>query len=623
MKTGTAKADKSKRAKQIAMTHLFFGLVIAFPKSLGRRQRLPRTRRRSRRRGYGSAGVWRQNNCDAINIYALVASADKEIAVITRSMLDVILAPVSAKEVPRGHVSVPYHGYWLWIDGRDSPSKRTFLFSMLDFILTETRGKQRAPFVAIPGGRKHGAAKHGYSMPRQQTLANLCILLFCLALLGVCVFLFFDGMALGEEGEAASQSDEGRVWIPRVAFPSSHPTEKAGYVPLLDRNLSVEYLKYSFYLSLAKGLEVTRKDSDFYLRIGGRIYLDFVHYFQDLNYLGPDGFGLRNFQIDADGRFTEKWTYRLSVGGMTNGGKFNGGGAYLDYAYAAYVGEKNAWIFGQQDEPFSLDQMTSSLATTFMERALPTALTPGKNIGIGFRTARSPFSISAGLFGGNIASAKDGGEQGIGFTGRIVFQPEIAAENRVVHLGASVSYRGIPPSDDIYYRYRPESGLTDVRYVNTGDIYEVNQLKLLGLEAAFASGPLSFQAEYITAFADRNTGYDNLRFYGWYAFVSWFPTGESRKYFPEEAIFAYPEIRRKWGALELAARYSMLHLNSGSIPGGQETNVTLGINWYINRRFRLMAEYLFVLCDQNANDNGTVIGGDQPQIFQMRLQMRF
>jgi phosphate-selective porin OprO/OprP len=381
-------------------------------------------------------------------------------------------------------------------------------------------------------------------------------------------------------------------------------------------------LKYTFYLSTAKGLEVTKNDSDFYLRVRGRIYLDFVHYFEDKNDLGSDGLGLRTVQIDADGRFSEKWLYRLSIGGLTSGGRFDGKGAYLDDAYVTYVGTENAWRFGQQDEPFSLEQLTSSLATTFMERALPYALAPGKDIGISVHTARKQWSLSGGLFGGNLATSKDGTDQGIGFTGRFVFRPERAGD-KIVHLGGSLSYRGIPGSDPVYYRYRPESGLTDVRYVNTGDIFEVDRIKRLGLEAALVSGPLSLQAEYLFTSVDRNQGYADSRFYGWYAYVSWFLTGESRRYFPDEAIFGYPEIQSKWGALELAARYSTLNLNSGSILGGQERNVTFGINWYISRRYRLMAEYLLVFCDENANDNGTVIGGDRPQIFQMRLQMRF
>jgi phosphate-selective porin OprO/OprP len=308
---------------------------------------------------------------------------------------------------------------------------------------------------------------------------------------------------------------------------------------------------------------------------------------------------------------------------MTSGGKFNGSEGYVDDAYVSYVGDKTAWIFGQQNEPISLEQLESSLATTFMERALPNALSPGKNFGVGFRTIRDQWSLSAGLFGGNLPNAKDQGNEGVGFTGRFVFQPENGAQNRVVHLGGSISYRGVTGSEACYYRYRPESGLTNVRYVNTGDIYGVDRIKQLGLEAAFQSGPLSFQAEYLMTALDRDSGHDNLWFYGWYAYVSWFLTGESRRYFPEEAIFGYPEIRSKWGALEFAARYSMVNLNSGSVPGGQEKNVTLGLNWYINRNFRVMAEYLWIFCDQTANDDGAVVGGDRPRIFQMRFQLWF
>jgi phosphate-selective porin OprO and OprP len=459
-------------------------------------------------------------------------------------------------------------------------------------------------------------------MPRQPMRANQWIHLFCFILLAVFTVTCPGGAALAENEQEADQLGEGRVWIPRLAFPPSDPTAPAGYLPLWNREISIEYLKYTLYLSFAKGLEVTRKESDFYLRLGGRVYLDFVHYFEDKNDLGPDGFGLRTVQIDVDGRFSERWLYRLSIGGMTNGGKFDGSDAYVDDAYVTHVGPENAWIFGQQDEPFSLEQLTSSLATTFMERALPYALNQGKNIGISFRTARNQWSLSAGLFGGDLASAKDGGDQGMGFSGRFVFRPQTTGVG-MVHLGASVAYRSIPGSDPVYYRYRPESGLTNIRYVNTGDIYEVDHISRLGLEGAWVSGPLSLQAEYIATSIDRNAGYDNPRFYGWYAYVSWFITGGLRRYFPKEAIFGYPEIQSKWGALELAARYSMLDLNSGSVPGGRERNATLGLNWYINRRFRLMAEYLWVSCDQNANDDGTVIGGDRPRIFQMRFQVRF
>jgi hypothetical protein len=122
-------------------------------------------------------------------VYGAVSSNDKEIAIITRSMLEIIIELSSYMEVPSLHVeekrvnptfkdepvdgeavpplirihssptkpeeafvSVPYRGYWFWIDDRDLPSKRMFSFLMFVFTLTETGGKEGAPIVTIPAG---------------------------------------------------------------------------------------------------------------------------------------------------------------------------------------------------------------------------------------------------------------------------------------------------------------------------------------------------------------------------------------------------------------------------------------------------------------------------------------
>jgi len=49
------------------------------------------------------------------------------------------------------------------------------------------------------------------------------------------------------------------------------------------------------------------------------------------------------------------------------------------------------------------------------------------------------------------------------------------------------------------------------------------------------------------------------------------------------------------GAWELAVRYSQLNLNSNDIRGGNEKDLTVGLNWYTTPNLKLMTNYVNVL----------------------------
>jgi hypothetical protein len=122
-------------------------------------------------------------------VYGSIAKDDQEIAILSRSVLEILVDLASLIEVPREHVdgrivnstmaeqapdgtvpvtllrihssrgrpenafiAVPYQDYWFYIDNRDYPSKRIFSFMMFIFALTETGGKEGAPIVTIPAG---------------------------------------------------------------------------------------------------------------------------------------------------------------------------------------------------------------------------------------------------------------------------------------------------------------------------------------------------------------------------------------------------------------------------------------------------------------------------------------
>lgn len=121
--------------------------------------------------------------------YGAIAADDHEIAILSRSMLEIIVdlgsyidvpaEDVQAKQVNAtmplttasgaeisplirvlsaskkpsdSFITVPYRGHWFWIDDRDMPSKSLFTFLMFVFSLTETQGKEGAPIVTIPAG---------------------------------------------------------------------------------------------------------------------------------------------------------------------------------------------------------------------------------------------------------------------------------------------------------------------------------------------------------------------------------------------------------------------------------------------------------------------------------------
>jgi hypothetical protein len=122
-------------------------------------------------------------------VYGAVPKDDKEIAILTRSILEVLVDLSADIEVPAAHVeekrvaptyaekaasgekilpliriqsssvkpgdayvSVPYRNSYFWIDDRDLRSKKIFSFLMFVFTLVETGEKGTAPIVTIPTG---------------------------------------------------------------------------------------------------------------------------------------------------------------------------------------------------------------------------------------------------------------------------------------------------------------------------------------------------------------------------------------------------------------------------------------------------------------------------------------
>jgi len=121
--------------------------------------------------------------------YGLMPAGGREISMITRSMLQIMIEMAAQIDVPDQHVTdgltlsslskpdsaekkigqliniksssnkpekaytaVNYKDHWFWIDDRDIKSKRSFAFLMILFSMAESGGKEGLPLVTIPTG---------------------------------------------------------------------------------------------------------------------------------------------------------------------------------------------------------------------------------------------------------------------------------------------------------------------------------------------------------------------------------------------------------------------------------------------------------------------------------------
>jgi len=326
---------------------------------------------------------------------------------------------------------------------------------------------------------------------------------------------------------------------------------------------------------------------------------------------------LRSAMLKFYRSFGEAWFLKLTLS-YNNAGKFE-----LSDNYLGYSGWKSASAtMGVYTPPFSLEFVSSFNALTFMERSLPVvALGERRSGGLGV-LKRTPKSIlSAGLF---FYQPEEEGraEAGQALILNYVHSPIDLIFGSDTHFGGSLSYRLNAEEQKTRFQSRPEFGITDDYFVDTGPIAGAENVFRLGLQASKVSGTFSWQAELLSARVER-TGHENVWFEGGYIMASWFLTGESRNYQAGAGNFQpvapnRPLGRDGYGAFEIALRVSTVDLNDRDIIGGKETNVSLGLNWYLRPQLRLMANLIKVL---DLERPGSEFDGEEPLIFGLRAQV--
>ena len=356
----------------------------------------------------------------------------------------------------------------------------------------------------------------------------------------------------------------------------------------------------------------TIESGDVEFTLGGRIHLDTVSIESD-NITFTDETDIRRLRIDGTLDLGKDWRIKLDadVGGLSPG---------IYNAWIAYRGIEDVELrFGNFIAPFNGENMMSSNNMKFIERSLPSELAPNFLLGASASYEGDNWSITGGYFTDPIEDEElTNRDDGKSFVARGVFAP-IKERREVLHFAAAVERRELDTGATSRVRAGPEFALTRGSLTDTGALAGVEAYTNLNLEVAYMNGPALLRAQQVTRSNDAPTLLDP-EFKGVAVEGAWVLTGERQRYSIGGGTFGEirPDRDNAFGAWEIAARYSTLDLLDGAVLGGEQSNMTVGVNWYATRNIRVSVNYV----DAKAEPNRLGFA-DNPSSVMGRLQIAF
>jgi phosphate-selective porin OprO/OprP len=336
------------------------------------------------------------------------------------------------------------------------------------------------------------------------------------------------------------------------------------------------------------------------------------------------GFGteLRRGRLGVEGTIPGGFGYKFEIDFADNEVEVTD--ALLSYDFA-----ENAGLVVGQHNPFqSLEELTSSRFTSFMERAAFTdAFNFERRVGVSLGYAKGPLIAQVGVFSDNIGDLAEAGDENNSrsIDARLVYAPKLGETQ--IHLGGSAHFRTNDDLVDIEattrYRQRPFIHTTDTRFLATPSL-AVGQESHYGLEAATIRGPWHAAGEVHWLKANLVEKGNDPTFFGGYAEVGYYLTGETRGY--KAGAFDRTKVLRPVsdggiGAFQVNLRYDYLDLVDQGVVGGRQSGYQASLIWIPQDHVRFLLNYGHLRYDDAAvvpaggdNDYGINVLGARAQV---------
>jgi len=400
---------------------------------------------------------------------------------------------------------------------------------------------------------------------------------------------------------------------------------KKGYFIILLTTICYQLTAQSgkdFNVYWDNALKVESADKSFKIKMGGRIQYDVMMIGQDdsLNnhFDAQNGTEFRRARIYTSGTIYKNIKFKFQM-------DFAGGVAVIKDAYIRLtkIPVVGNLMVGNFKEPFGLTMLTSSKYITEIERPLANAFDNDRNLG--FMMFNQHYSKRLSWFAGYFYPTDNSGKylgNKYNFVFRLTGLPvyNIDEGYKVLHLGASFAHQ-YHNNTEVSFKLRPEAHLAP-KYLNL-NIDNVADINDFNGEFLLIFNTLSFESEYTVSYVNPSSSStlsnSSYKFFAYYGTFSWFITGEHKNYVKSKTTFDRLSPKKNlgqnggFGAVELSLRYSYVNLDDADLNGGIMSNITGGVNWYLNPATKVAINYVYTDVKNLGKAN----------IFQMRFQIAF
>lgn len=337
-------------------------------------------------------------------------------------------------------------------------------------------------------------------------------------------------------------------------------------------------------------------------RLIGRVFFDGGVFTGDST---RTSFQVHDIRLGTQIRFLDNWEAKIELG-------YGERKVSMKDIYLNYTLNDHSFRLGYYYEPFGNARVGTANFRFMTNASSDKALGNKRKLGLSYGYNQKYFNVMAGVFSdGDIEKGK-AVDQGYSLSAKVVGRPLIA-DKKLIHIGVAprfssssheIAFSGGSPTDLLD---KSENTLIDAEIKQV-----INQWKL-DMELILLYNKWYFQGQYFLSHLNRFAA-DNYNAKGGYVQAGYMILGDKHNYNARTGMIVNPAPK----SLELLCRYDNVNLNDAGIYGGRLSDITIGLNYFLNKYVAAKLNYTYMMVGDTAPK-----GSDHFNVFQARVQFSF